>query len=440
MTRPTGEPGLPTGVSRTAVVIAQAREAESARPDRLFDDPLAGPLAGAAGRIAGISEAGRRAGEHFVLRTRFFDDRLREAVAAGPRQVVLLAAGLDTRAFRLDWPEGTRLFEVDLPDLISFKERALADRGARPACDRTVVAADLRGDWSSPLLAAGLDPAGPIAWLIEGVLMYLTPGDGARLLGRVSELSSLGSRLAVEHVNRAYAELPQMRPAMSRLTSTQAAWRSTVEDPRAWLAGYGWRASVTHQADLARELGRPVPAMADPGVVGPARIWLVDARRDDGRYPGSPTRTSHDTGAHLSDTAPYFRDIHSHPRDIDPHSHDIRPHPRDIDPHSHDIRPHPRDIDPHSRDTDRRQGTTTMPFTDQNVRELLLAVGLDPATGDDALELSFDELDLDSLARVEIATQIQDRFGVDVEEQLTAEATPSLMRELVTERLAATGA
>ncbi|WP_436756902.1 SAM-dependent methyltransferase [Streptosporangium sp. V21-05] len=426
MPRPAGEPGLPTGVSRTAVVIAQAREAESARPDRLFDDPLAGPLAGAAGRIAGISEAGRRAGEHFVLRTRFFDDRLREAVAAGARQVVLLAAGLDTRAFRLDWPEGTRLFEVDLPGLVSFKERELAGRGARPTCDRTVVPADLSGDWSSPLLAAGLDPDEPIAWLIEGVLMYLTPRDGARVLGRVSELSAPGSRLAVEHVNRAYAELPQMRPAMSRLTSTQAAWRSAVEDPEAWLAGYGWRASVTHQADLARELGRPVPAMADPRAVGPARIWLVDALRDDGRHPGPPARTSHDTGRHL--------------RVVDPYSRDTHPHLRDTDPYSRDVDPHLRNTDPHPGDTDRRQGTTTMPFTDENVRELLLAVGLDPGTGDDALERSFDELDLDSLARVEIATRIQDRFGVDVEEQLTAEATPSLMRELVTERLAATGA
>ncbi|WP_329093135.1 acyl carrier protein [Streptosporangium sp. NBC_01469] len=80
-----------------------------------------------------------------------------------------------------------------------------------------------------------------------------------------------------------------------------------------------------------------------------------------------------------------------------------------------------------------------MPFTEENARELLLSVGLDPAAGDDVLELSFDELDLDSLARVEIATRIQDRFGVDVEEQLTARATPSLMRKLVIERLAATG-
>ncbi|GAA2846850.1 SAM-dependent methyltransferase [Streptosporangium fragile] len=290
MTRATGGPGLPTGVSRTAVVIAQAREAESARPDRLFDDPLAGPLADAAGRITGISEAGRRAGEHFVLRTRFFDDRLREAAGAGLRQVVLLAAGLDTRAFRLEWPEGTRLFEVDLPDLISFKEKALADQGARAACDRVAVPADLREDWPSALLAAGLDPGEPIAWLIEGVLMYLTPEDGGRILSRVSELSPPGSRLAVEHVNRAYVELPQLRPAMNKLASTRAAWRSVVEDPVAWLAGYGWRAGVTHQAELARGLGRPVPAMADPQAVGSARIWLVDARRDTGRP--APAETS----------------------------------------------------------------------------------------------------------------------------------------------------
>ncbi|MFF5107717.1 SAM-dependent methyltransferase [Streptosporangium sp. NPDC000509] len=283
MTRLAGEPGLPTGVSRTAVVITQAREAESARPDRLFDDPLAGPLADAAGRITGISEAGRHAAEHFVLRTRFFDDRLREAAEAGLRQVVLLAAGLDTRAFRLKWPEGTRLFEVDLPDLISFKEKALADQRARPACDRAVVPADLREGWPSALLSAGLDPDAPTAWLIEGVLMYLTPDEAGRVLGRVSELSPPGSRLAVEHVNKAYAELPQMRPAMGRLASTRAAWRSAVEDPSAWLARYGWRATVTHQAGLARALGRPVPVMADPRTVGSARIWLVDALRDEVR-------------------------------------------------------------------------------------------------------------------------------------------------------------
>ncbi|WP_084963793.1 SAM-dependent methyltransferase [Thermoactinospora rubra] len=276
MTPPTG---LPSGVSRTAVLIAQARQAESDRPDRLFHDPLAGPLADAAGRIPQVSEAGRRAADHFVLRTRFFDDRLLEAAQAGLRQVVLLAAGLDTRAFRLGWPAGTRLFEVDLPELVAFKEKALADLGAQPACGRTVVAADLREDWPAALREAGFDPAAPTAWLVEGVLMYLTPEDGERILDRVRELSAPGSRLAAEHVNRAYIDLPQMAPAMGRLAATRAAWLSSVEDPQEWLSPYGWRAQVTHQADLARRFGRPVPAMADPEIVGSARIWLVHAVR-----------------------------------------------------------------------------------------------------------------------------------------------------------------
>jgi methyltransferase (TIGR00027 family) len=282
MTRPAATPGLPTGVSRTAVVIAQAREAESARPDRLFHDPLAGPLADAAGRIPVLSEAGQRAGEHFVLRTRFFDDRLLAATTAGLRQVVLLAAGLDTRAFRLPWPDGTTVFEVDLPDLVSFKEKTLADLGAQPVCARKVVPVDLREDWPGALVDAGLDPAAPTAWLVEGVLMYLPPEDGADVLAGIGTLSAPGSRLAVEHVNRAYLDAPQMRPAMNRLAATQAAWLSSVEDPHEHLAAHGWRAEVTHQADLARALGRPVPAMADPDIVGSARIWLVHAVRDHG--------------------------------------------------------------------------------------------------------------------------------------------------------------
>ncbi|MBB5077131.1 SAM-dependent methyltransferase [Nonomuraea endophytica] len=269
--------GLPSGVSRTAVLIAQAREGESARPSGLFRDPLARPLVEAAGRIDGVSEAGRRAADHFVLRTRYFDDRLTEAAAAGIRQVVLLAAGLDTRAFRLDWPEDLALFEVDLPDLVAFKEKVLADQGAQPRCARKAVAADLREDWPAALTEAGFDPERPTAWLIEGVLMYLAPEDGARVLERVGELSAPGSRLSAEHVNEAYLRQPAMKPAMNRLQATQAAWLSSVEDPVDWLAGFGWRAEVTHQADLARSLGRPVPPMADSSVVGAARIWLVTA-------------------------------------------------------------------------------------------------------------------------------------------------------------------
>jgi hypothetical protein len=84
--------------------------------------------------------------------------------------VVLLAAGLDTRAFRLTWPDGVRLFELDLPDLVDYKERVLAEQAAVPRCQRTVLRVDLREDWPARLESAGLRPGEPTAWLIEGLL------------------------------------------------------------------------------------------------------------------------------------------------------------------------------------------------------------------------------------------------------------------------------
>ncbi|SFC70580.1 SAM-dependent methyltransferase [Streptomyces aidingensis] len=271
-TRPT------TGVSRTAVIIAQARAREHARPDRLFTDPLAEPLVEAVGWIP-VQAAGRMNEEHFVLRTRFFDDCLRDAAGAGCTQVAVVAAGLDTRAFRLDWPDGTRLFEIDLPGLMAYKEAVLGVQGARPACDRTVVTADLRDDWPDRLTAAGFDPGRPTVWLIEGLMMYLTEDDNDRLLGRIGALSAPGSRLALEHVNRAYTELPDMRAVHERLRRVGASWVSTMEDPVGRLAGHGWRAAVTPQTELARRHGRPVPRLTDPQIVGDARMWLVSAER-----------------------------------------------------------------------------------------------------------------------------------------------------------------
>lgn len=270
-----------TGVSRTAVIIAQARATEDERPDRLFSDPLAAALVEAVGWIQ-VADAGRMNQEYFALRTRFFDDRLRAATAAGCTQVVLLAAGLDTRAFRLDWPAGTTVFEVDLPGLVSFKEAVLGAQRAEPACRRVVLRADLRTDWYTPLVQAGFDPARPTAWLIEGLLMYLERPDADALLDRVGTLSAPGSRLGLEHVNQAYVDLPQMQEVWERLRRFDALWRSTVEDPVAWLAGHGWSARVTSAAGLAATHGRDVPPLTDPARVGDARMWLVDAERRAG--------------------------------------------------------------------------------------------------------------------------------------------------------------
>jgi methyltransferase (TIGR00027 family) len=272
-TRPT------SGVSRTAVIMAQARATEDARSDRLFTDPYAQSFVDAVGWIQ-VAEAGRLNQGHFVLRTRFFDDYFRAAAQVGCRQAVLVAAGLDTRAFRLDWPDGFHLFEIDLPGLMAFKEAVLGVRQAEPSCDRTAVRADLRGNWPADLLTAGFDPQQPTAWLIEGLMMYLEPADNDRLLERIGTLSAPGSRLAIEHINQEYTELPQLKAVQERLRKVGAEWRSTVEDPCAWLGAHGWTAAVVPQTELAAQHGRPVPELTDPERVGAARMWLVEATRN----------------------------------------------------------------------------------------------------------------------------------------------------------------
>ncbi len=266
----------PVGVARTAVLIAAARATEQRRLHRLFDDPLAEGLVAAAGSASDLNGVRNLAGDHFVLRTRYFDDQL---LTAAQPQVVLMAAGLDTRAFRIDWPPGTTVFELDLPDLLEFKDDALRDLGAEPTCERVVVPCDLRDDWATTLIHAGFHPKRPTAWLLEGLFMFLPPEAGERIMHWVSALSARGSTLALEHVNRAFRELPQMKAVQQRFDTMDAGWCSDVEDPVAWLAGHGWHATVTHQVDLAARHERPVPAITDPREVGDARIWLASAIR-----------------------------------------------------------------------------------------------------------------------------------------------------------------
>jgi methyltransferase (TIGR00027 family) len=261
-------------VARTAVLIAAARATEQRHLHPLFTDPLAAGLVEAAGSASDLNGVRTLAGEHFVLRTRYFDDQL---LSSAQPQVVIMAAGLDTRAFRLPWPPGTTLFELDLPELVEFKEDTLHDLHARPRCERIPVPCDLRDDWASALIHAGFDPNRPTAWLLEGLFMFLPPDAGDRILYWVSALSTRGSTLALEHVNRAFRELPQMRAVHERFDALDARWRSDVEDPVGWLASHGWQASVTDPADLAARHGRAVPAITDPAKVGDARIWLASA-------------------------------------------------------------------------------------------------------------------------------------------------------------------
>jgi methyltransferase (TIGR00027 family) len=139
-----------------------------------------------------------RMADNMAVRTKFFDDFFLAATQAGIRQVVILASGLDSRAYRLPWPAGTVVYEVDQPQVIEFKTRTLADLGAAPSAERRVVAVDLRDDWPAALRAAGFDPARPTAWSAEGLLGYLPPEAQDRLLDTITALSAPGSRFATE--------------------------------------------------------------------------------------------------------------------------------------------------------------------------------------------------------------------------------------------------
>jgi methyltransferase (TIGR00027 family) len=263
---------VPDGVGVTALGVAAVRARESLRPDRLFDDPLAARFLEAAGRplpSTDIEHAERAVPPHWLMltrsipiRTRFLDEFTQAALAAGVRQVVLLGAGLDTRAFRLDWPSDCRVFEVDLAEMLAFKERVLATTDAVPGCERTVVAADLTADWPTPLTAAGLSTSAPTAWIAEGLLMYLSAEQNEQVLSRVGELSAPGSRLAMTTLSQ--QRLDQIQHRLHRAGPHQVPgaevmqmWRSgTPADPVSWLAGHGWLAEVFDPAERAATYGR----------------------------------------------------------------------------------------------------------------------------------------------------------------------------------------
>ncbi|OFJ54295.1 class I SAM-dependent methyltransferase [Mycolicibacterium grossiae] len=203
---------LASSVGATATMVAAARALASREPDALITDPYAEPLVRAVGNdfftrlIDGRVPAGEDDGgaarlitDVMAVRTRFFDDFFLDASRAGVRQAVILASGLDSRAYRLPWDEPTTVFELDQPRVIDAKSATMADIGATPTCDRRTVAVDLRDDWPAALRAAGFDASVPTAWSAEGLLIYLPPDAQDRLFDLVTELSAPGSRLATEY-------------------------------------------------------------------------------------------------------------------------------------------------------------------------------------------------------------------------------------------------
>jgi methyltransferase (TIGR00027 family) len=203
---------LASSVGATATMVATSRALATRSAEALIDDPYAEPLVRAVGLEFFVHLLDgkvpdthphydiERSGEHMAVRTRFYDDFFLNAVRSGVRQVVILASGLDTRAYRLPWPSGTVVFEVDLPGVLEFKSTTLQGLDAQPAANHRTVAVDLRDDWPAALRAAGFDPAVPTAWSAEGLLMYLPAAAQDRLFDELTALSAPRSQLACEYV------------------------------------------------------------------------------------------------------------------------------------------------------------------------------------------------------------------------------------------------
>jgi methyltransferase (TIGR00027 family) len=277
------EGSSPEGVGETAIGAAMMRARESDRVGGLFRDPYAaafvaeappvfedGPSTDEDPALAALEAAFEEA---VAIRTRFYDDFMREASAGRFRQVVALGAGLDTRAFRLDWPTGTRLFELDLPDVLTFKQRVLSRLGAEPRCQRITVEVDLQEEWAAPVIAAGFESSARTAWIAEGLIPYLASHDAERLLITVGDLSRTGSRLALDHAGIDDDSLLGQARAIPTMGQITGMWKGGLyETADGWLGQHGWQVEQVGHEALAAKYGRRAPSGSNGGFVTAARL------------------------------------------------------------------------------------------------------------------------------------------------------------------------
>ena len=268
----------------TACWIAAVRARESERADHLFNDPWAARLAGEEGPAWRERTTGGKDENEvdLAIRTRFFDDFLLYVTREhAVHQVVIAAAGMDTRAFRLAWPPETRLFELDLPQIFVRKEHVLSVAKAVPACQRRVVGIDLSdGSWVDAVQQAGFNPDQRTVWLLEGLLFYLQGSVVTRLFEAITALSVGGSWLGCELKNTEMLTSPQTRSWIELLAREGAPWISSIGHPETFFAGCGWRATVVQPGEEGAHFGRwpfPVVPRSVPGV--PRTFFVTAIRR-----------------------------------------------------------------------------------------------------------------------------------------------------------------
>ena len=297
---------LSSSVGATATGVAVGRALGSRGPNALINDPFAEPLVRAVGvdfftRIATgeldpeqVDDNGnfgmKRMGDMMGVRTRFFDDFFMAAANEGIRQAVILASGLDARAYRLSWPTGTTVFEIDQSQVIEFKTATLAELGATPTAERRAVPVDLRDDWPAALRAAGLDPTQPTAWSAEGLMPFLPPDAQDRLLDNITELSPAGSQLATENLKGVSDGVQKMADRMRAVTDQWREHGFDVEMTDLWYAGdrndvveylstHGWATAATSVPDLAAAYGLSLPSAANDDKETLTSLHYVTAKR-----------------------------------------------------------------------------------------------------------------------------------------------------------------
>jgi methyltransferase (TIGR00027 family) len=288
---------LATSVGATATLVAAARATASRQIDPIISDPFAAPLVRAAGvelfaRLATgeLEFADIGSGwlpDFFGVRTRFFDRYFLASMSAGIRQAVIVASGLDSRAYRLALPTDTVIYEIDQPEVIAFKDSILSALGVEPAAELRTVGADLRYDWPSALQQKGFDHAKPTAWMLEGLMIGYLPCEAQnRMLDQISALSAPGSQMTADH-------LPADSGSVGSIVMSLAEqWRQhgfdidfknltyphDHNDADGYLQALGWHTTAYCLTDLLLDAGVPAGSI-DTGPSGPGAVHYLTAER-----------------------------------------------------------------------------------------------------------------------------------------------------------------
>jgi methyltransferase (TIGR00027 family) len=267
---------ITSSVGATALFVAASRALEANKPEPLAVDPYAEIFCRAVGGewadvLDGrapdnklMSEFGRHFVNYQAARTKYFDDYFYAAADAGVRQVVIPAAGLDSRAYRLAWPDGTVVFELDQPQVLDFKRDVLTRRGEAPTAERREIAVDLRGDWPQALRQSGFDPSTPSAWVVEGLLVYLPAAAQGELFTGIHDLTVRGSHVAVDDGKPFSEELFKAAREEERASDDGNRFFTLIYNEQHapaidWFTDNEWQGAAIDLPDYFRQIARPLP-------------------------------------------------------------------------------------------------------------------------------------------------------------------------------------